>query len=233
MVRLYIREDEGVPTLDLLSVSPDATVQDLIDALQEATDDPTVYKPQLKPRYGICAGCVDNCCRQYEIYPDLISANKIAQAKNLSLKDYAKRHLDRDKDLYFLKFTGKPCPHLKDNLCTIYPFRPIICRLFLCTPMTDDLENLRASVSYMGESALIVELLKTGLLAPTYTYKHRLKNLKKDLSTKYIKPDVYTLRAQQLYLMYKKNPFLKEKSYENIYLKDCCPTAFWEDLLDR
>jgi Fe-S-cluster containining protein len=28
------------------------------------------------------------------------------------------------------RFTGKPCPFLKDNLCTVYEVRPMVCRLF-------------------------------------------------------------------------------------------------------
>ena len=28
------------------------------------------------------------------------------------------------------RFTGKPCPFLDDNLCTVYEVRPMVCRLF-------------------------------------------------------------------------------------------------------
>lgn len=230
MAELIIRNKEWAPTLDLKSLSAKARVNDLLQAFQQATDDKLIYKPQLKTRYGVCAGCRDNCCRQFEINPDFLSATKIAKSKGMGLKEYSLKFLDFNEDLYFPKFIGKPCPYLKSNLCTIYPIRPLICRLYLCTPMSDSLENLRAAVCYMGEGALIVELLKEGLLPPSFTYEYRIQTIESDWQAGNITKRVYDLRMEQHYLMYHQNPYLKGSDYDSVLLKDCCPEGFWQTL---
>lgn len=225
-----MRFDLGEPQLELVKVHAKAKVSDLLTAIQEATDDADVYKPQLKGLYGICAGCKTNCCRQHDITPDYLAVKRIAQIQNLTFKEFAERWLDVSADSAFPQFRKRPCPFLQNNLCSVYEQRALICRLYLCTPMGDSLEKLRAAVSYMGEGALRIKLLEEGIGPKSWSYRAQADELKERLRNESLSREQYEDRMEQLHLMTEHNPFLTAESYEEVYLADCCTDDLWQKL---
>lgn len=104
---------------------------------------------------NLCNGC-DLCCRKYKIYLFPNEAKAIARKLKINYKDFVDEYLDYyfelfpyqsnvqtdyfdsvfDKKRYYLfsclalkqKYSG--CVFLKNQECTIYKSRPLICRLF-------------------------------------------------------------------------------------------------------
>jgi uncharacterized protein len=75
-----------------------------------------------------CTKC-GNCCR--DAYPVLRVGDVATLAEGLSMRssEVKKMYLCKDED-GDLVFNKKPCPFLKDNLCTVYSNRPSDCRSF-------------------------------------------------------------------------------------------------------
>jgi len=76
-----------------------------------------------------CKNC-GNCCR--EIYPsfDLQDLQKIAQAMQLSQDQFKDKYLKTDKEPGRFVTKVKPCPFLKNNICTQYENRPKSCQSY-------------------------------------------------------------------------------------------------------
>ena len=230
MLTLEMRFDLGEPQLELVELHTKATVSDLLHAIQEATDDSNIYKPQLKGQYGICAGCKTNCCRQHDITPDYLAVKRIAELKGLSLREFSERWLDVSSEGVFPQFKKRPCPFLEENLCSVYQQRALICRLYLCTPMGETLEKIRAAVSYMGEGALRIKLMEEGIGPKSWTYRSQADALRDQLRKDSLTREQYEDRMEQLHLMTEHNPFLTAESYEEVFLADCCTDFLWQKL---
>jgi len=230
MLTIDLRNDLGEPQLELIELHAKATVSDLLKAIQEATDNPDIYKPQLKGQYGICAGCRTNCCRQHDITPDYLSVKRIALMQGLSIKEFAEKWLNVSAEGVYPQFKKRPCPFLQNNLCTVYEQRALICRLYLCTPMGDSLEKIRGAVSYMGEGALRIKLLEEGIGPKSWTYRSQADALKERLRAGTLTREEYEEQMEQLHLMTEHNPFLTAESYEEISLADCCNDFLWQKL---
>lgn len=222
--------DLGEPQLEIVELHANAKVSDLLGAIQEATDDPNIFKPQLKGQYGICAGCKTNCCRQHDITPDYLAVRRIAESKGLSLSEFAKRYLDVSTEGVYPQFKKRPCPFLEQNLCSVYQQRALICRLYLCTPMGETLEKIRAAVSYMGEGALRIKLMEEGIGPKSWTYRAQADALKDLLRKDHLTREQYEDRMEQLHIMTERNPFLTAESYEEVFLADCCTDFLWQKL---
>lgn len=227
LLRLEVRYETGEPELEVVELSERASVTDLLKAIQTATDDQDIYKPRLKGQYGVCAGCKDNCCRQHDITPDYLAVQEIATHLSLSFSEFAVQWLDLSAENPFPRWKKHPCPFLKNDLCSIYEQRALICRLYLCTPMGEDLEQIRAAVSYMGEGALRLRLVEEGLAPKAWTYRALADALRERLREGTFTREQYETHLEQLYLMTERNPFLTATSYEQIALRDCCPDTLW------
>ena len=103
-VLLVPYEIEGEMGLDVVISNQDASVADLIAALQMPADDPTILKPYHKQRYSVCRGCVTNCCKYNSIVVDLVAAERLAKQLGLSLSRFARAYLACHADLPFPEF---------------------------------------------------------------------------------------------------------------------------------
>lgn len=231
-VELLSCEIDGESGLDVRIASSNATVADLLANLQQATDDAGVLKPFHRQRYARCAGCTTNCCKYNYITPDLVSANALAARFGMALAGFAERYLNLGSDLPYPEFKKRPCPFLADNHCTVYQERALICRLYLCTPMTDRLERLRAAVSFAGEAALKRRLVDLGLGPTGWRSAAERKALRLRRDQGQISPEAYAQASEQLELQHERNPFLQERSYAEVLLVECCTDSLWQTLTD-
>lgn len=229
-IRLVPTEIDGEMGLDVEILSRDATVADLLTALEAPADDPAVFKPYHKERYARCEGCTYNCCKSNDITVDLVSAERFAQSLNLSLKQFAKGHLKLNPDLPFPEFKRRPCPFLQANRCTVYGERALICRLYLCTPMTERLEKLRCAVLLAGEAALRQRLVELKLAPANWHPQHLREALKQRHRSGEISREHWQEESEHLGVILSANPFTRGQSYEQVKLRDCCTDSLWEQL---
>jgi Fe-S-cluster containining protein len=219
---------DGENGLNVARVSPDATVSDLLKAMQTPADDPLVYKPLHRSRYGVCAGCVYNCCKSNDIPLDLISARAIAFSLGLSLASFAQRFLKLDHTSLFPEFRKRPCPFLNNNLCTIYEQRALICRLYICTPMSETLEKLRSAALLMGEAALRQTLVEQDLGPAAWTEDFLARDLYRQHKQGLISSDRLEEELEMLDMWIHRNPFLEGHGYDTVRLRDCCTETMWK-----
>ncbi|MCE5196268.1 MAG: YkgJ family cysteine cluster protein [Negativicutes bacterium] len=227
MLTLEMSYESGEAQLVLRALSQTATVADLLRAMQLATDDADLLKPRLQTRYGVCAGCRANCCHHYDVTPDYLSVRRLADRQQLDVTAFARKWLDLSENLAFPQWKKHPCPFLKDELCTIYQERALICRLYLCTPMGDSLEKLRCAVSLMGEGALRLMLVRAEIAPKAWGYRALADDLKLRLRQGNLTRAHYEDEMEQLHLMTERNPFLWAADYSEIRLADCCTDDFW------
>ncbi len=230
MLALETSYESGEAQLVLCALNQTATVADLLEAMQLATDDANLLKPRLQTRYGVCAGCRANCCHHYDVTPDYLSVRRLADQQQLDLTAFAQKWLDLSENLPFPQWKKHPCPFLKDELCTIYQERALICRLYLCTPMGDSLEKLRCAVSLMGEGALRLMLVRAEIAPKGWCYRALADDLKLRLRQGNLTRVHYEDEMEQLHIMTERNPFLLAADYSEIRLADCCTDDFWATL---
>lgn len=223
-------EIEGEIGLDVVITGRTATVADLLGALQAAADDPSVLKPFHRERYACCAGCINNCCKYNSITPDLIAATAMAAKLRLDLPRFAELYLNLSRDLPYPEFRRHPCPFLIQNRCSVYAERALICRLYLCTPMTERLEQLRAAISFAGEAALKQRLVELGLAPANWSAAAERQALRLRRHRREISPEDYSRSSEQLQILRHDNPFSGGKDYETVRLVECCTDQLWYSL---
>lgn len=227
-VHLVPYEIEGETGLEVVVRNQQASVADLIAAMQLPADDPTIVKPYHKRRYSVCRGCINNCCKYNSIVVDLVAAEQLAARLDMSLSRFAKTYLSVDPDLPFPEFKRQPCPFLVQNCCTVYSARALICRLYLCTPMSDRLEKLRCAVLFAGEAALRQRLIDLGIGPSSWQEKNLLAALDLRRRSGSITPENWEREHEQLNLLLNRNPFLAGRDYTTALLKDCCVPELWQ-----
>ena len=232
-LEIFTTEIDGEQGLDVRIWSHKATVHDLLLALQAPADDPTVFKPYHKARYARCEGCTYNCCKPNDITVDLIAAEALAHVLGLSLRRFAEAYLKLNSDIPYPEFKRRPCPFLQENRCTVYQERALICRLYLCTPMTDRLEKLRAAVLLAGEAALRRRLVDLGLGPKTWQEQVVRATLRERYTKGEISPADWDEHSNQLELLMSNNPFNRRKGYEDILLQECCTEKLWATLIEE
>jgi Fe-S-cluster containining protein len=77
--------------------------------------------------YIDCRTC-GNCCKTQQPVFSRTEAQRIATYLGLTLKDLVAQYLTSDADVGKYITRQLPCPFLENNLCTIYPVRPAVCR---------------------------------------------------------------------------------------------------------
>jgi hypothetical protein len=73
-----------------------------------------------------CAEC-GNCCRELHPVLDEEDLERLSKGVGLSVAQVKKQYLVDDKEAGRFVFREKPCPFLKDNLCTLSENRPKDC----------------------------------------------------------------------------------------------------------
>jgi Fe-S-cluster containining protein len=73
-----------------------------------------------------CTICA-NCCRETRPGLDDDDIERLSADLGLSVAQFKKQYLHKDRESNRLVFREKPCPLLKDNLCLHYEHRPKDC----------------------------------------------------------------------------------------------------------
>lgn len=164
---VFTKEQNGQTGLDLCVLDDDATVSDLVDALAPMSEEPSVYKSYHPQHHGSCCGCKDNCCTNSLIPPDLASLSSLSEMKGVSLAEIVEQVCDPEAlDRGYLLLRSFPCLFLEDDRCTIYPYRPLICRLFICTPLSEPFQELIFRILGRGISDLQSSLPEAAMDRP-------------------------------------------------------------------
>lgn len=163
-VEIYLDTEAGREGLGL-RINGEATVQDLLDAWQPLCDDHTIFKSYAAGNYASCKGCLQNCCATAYVIPDLVSFRKMAALKGLDYAEFIARYFQPEKkSAGLLRMLPDPCVFLNDSICTIYPVRSLICRLYICTPLLGDTEQLIYEIAWTGAAATQIFARENGLL---------------------------------------------------------------------
>lgn len=75
-----------------------------------------------------CKQCA-NCCKSLVVAPNYPDTAKLATAVSLETNEFKKKYMKRDHE-GDMCFKQKPCPFLKNNLCSVYESRPTTCRTY-------------------------------------------------------------------------------------------------------
>lgn len=76
-----------------------------------------------------CTKCA-NCCKTMTVVLDDDDLSLIAKGLGISLEEVRANYTSRDEESNECIIDKKPCPFLKDNKCSIYQYRPKVCRSF-------------------------------------------------------------------------------------------------------
>lgn len=163
-VEVYNATEKGKLGLGIRINGP-ASVQDLLDAWQPLCDDQTIFKQYATGNYALCKGCQLNCCSTAYVIPDLISFKNMASLLSLDWPDFVGHYFQKEKrEVGLLRLQPNPCVFLRNNICSIYPVRSLICRLYVCTPLLGDTEELIYKIAWTGAAATQVFAEQQGLI---------------------------------------------------------------------
>lgn len=164
-VEVYYRESGSEPGVSLRIRDKGATVGDLLEAWQPLCDDDTLFKAFAAGNYSMCKGCTTNCCNTAYVIPDIISFKKMAHDLQLSHDQFLLNYFQDEKLAVGLpRMKPDPCIFLRDNICTIYPLRSLICRFYVCARLTGVVEQFIYSLTWTGITAAILFMEENGLL---------------------------------------------------------------------
>jgi Fe-S-cluster containining protein len=75
-----------------------------------------------------CTKCA-NCCKEKAIVINEEDIRRFREKLGMSRRKFEEKYLVKNQDDKYI-FNKSPCPFLKDDLCTIYDFRPEYCQSF-------------------------------------------------------------------------------------------------------
>lgn len=166
-VEVYYRDLEPEPGVCLRINDESATLGDLLEAWQPLCDDSSLYKSFADGNHAPCKGCTVNCCQTAYVIPDLISFKRMADELQLSHREFLAHYFQAEKLAVGLpRIEPNPCVFLQNNICQIYPWRSLICRFYICTPLNGATEQLVYSLTWTGITATKMQLEAEGLLQP-------------------------------------------------------------------
>jgi len=212
---------KGKTALDILIADQNASVLDYLFAV----DDFIVNAPVERARNqwsSSCYGCF--ACCQERVPLTSIDYEQIFRYHTIRAEKHTwRRCLDiislitvvgRQVDITLRLDRSGMCIFLDRNrgLCTIYPIRPLVCRMYVCTPLSKNAADLRELVVNMGEDELVRLWLWDALHAKTMPVFHE--------------GDQADIHIED----WKENPFSGKKDYRDILLKDLCPPGLWKRL---
>lgn len=228
-IKFEIQDIKGKKGLRLIVLDPTASVQDLLDAIQPFSDEVSIHKDYLEDGHGTCRGCQVNCCRESFVIPDIISFHGLLDYLQLTAVDFLDGYFDAHKVKNGLpRLISGPCIFLKEDICSVYPYRTLICQLYICTPMTGDTEELVYSVVGAG----IGELIRNGreqAFLPAWPDEN---NCGWQLSSALTGYDRIFVKLLEQWVDHPANPFRDAKSYAEVKLKAVCPPDTWLRLLN-
>lgn len=196
---------------DLEILDPEATVADLLDALDCFAQE----------HLADCKGC-DGCCRERA---PLIAADIPRLAQLLPASDYPAHDVCRNFATIYVKkgvtdialkrhASDQSCIHLdsQNRCCRIWPQRAFVCRSHFCLPRSDKIERLRQDIVNAG----INELTRLLLVEEA----HGAPPLTRRPLAQLVTPAEYWDNPQQ-----------GANEYEQIKLRDTIAPELWEELI--
>lgn len=222
-VQVKLTEIKGQLGYNLQIINLEATVQDYIDALEEAF----LSQPLHRTRNQVtnCEGC-QHCCNErisltsvdVLIIMDFLKTQGII-ATDCLLTDFISKYcyilIDGPSVDIFLQRRSEYCIFLSpENKCLYYQARSLVCHTYLCAPTAKIARQLREVVVNTGEDELVRLWLK----------ELEDHNLPLNVNESYdADPDIND---------YPPNPFTGKQSYSEIKLKDICPEKIWLQLIN-
>ena len=76
-----------------------------------------------------CRTCA-NCCREVQPVLDQKDIERFSKCLGISIAQFKDQYLVKDEEPGKFVFNKKPCPFLKDNLCSHYACRPKDCKSY-------------------------------------------------------------------------------------------------------
>ncbi|MDX9872576.1 MAG: YkgJ family cysteine cluster protein [Clostridia bacterium] len=150
----------GHTGIDIQIVSPDAVVSDYLEAL-----DGYILQggfTRLRAETSQCEGCVTCCGERMPLTSiDAFMLQK-ALAPDLSLGQFLNRYAyvavsGRMVDILLSRAADEQCLFLdrKDLRCAGYRDRPLVCRTYICAPLSPRAQKLRQEITNTGEDELV------------------------------------------------------------------------------
>ncbi|QGU00872.1 hypothetical protein SYNTR_2278 [Candidatus Syntrophocurvum alkaliphilum] len=164
-VKVYTEIENDKLGIGIKVIDKKATVADLLESWQPLCDDNSMYKKYAANNYAMCKGCTINCCSSAYVIPDIISFKKMASLFDNDYNRFIKDYFQTDKVKNgLLRMQPEPCIFLKDNICSIYLIRSLICRFYICSDLLGETEQLIYSITVAGISATHLFAEQNGLL---------------------------------------------------------------------
>ena len=145
---------DGEGKINYDKINKDTTVQDVLNAIDIFLENNTLP----------CDTCEESCCKKsWSVEMDNVCVNKLSDWNDELALDFVqnklikKKNYCRDFDQFVLdKKTN--CNFITDsNMCTIYENRPVICRLYICSPKSYRYNVLRELIGSTYLKALVLE----------------------------------------------------------------------------
>ncbi|RII33141.1 YkgJ family cysteine cluster protein [Clostridium chromiireducens] len=111
-----------------------------------------------------CSGCEESCCKKsWSVEMDNICVNKLSNWNDEEALNFVQEKLIKKTNYYrefdqYVLNKKKDCNFITEtNLCTIYADRPIICRLYICSPRSYRYNVIRELIGSTYLQALVYE----------------------------------------------------------------------------
>lgn len=166
-IEVYQGQENDILGIGINILDETANLADLLTVWQPLCDDMDIFRPYGNGINTPCKGCKINCCNTAYVIPDIIALKKIAKHLNLSYEEFILNYFQVDKlEHGLLRLKPEPCIFLKDNICTIYEVRTLICRFYLCSRLLPSTEQLIYSLTWTGIAATELFAMEKGLIKP-------------------------------------------------------------------
>ncbi|NLO21476.1 MAG: YkgJ family cysteine cluster protein [Syntrophomonadaceae bacterium] len=153
---------EGRPSYDIKIRNDHATIQNLLDHLNQFIEEGLIQR-LWSPGRSNCYGC-DLCCHEW-VPLTSIDVKQLMDIKGIGLIE-AYKYLwveaqEQVLDITLRRKGDGSCIFLQSNgTCAIYNKRPFVCQTYICCPTTARAEELRSQVVNKGMDDLIRISLK-------------------------------------------------------------------------
>ncbi|WP_066635028.1 YkgJ family cysteine cluster protein [Desulfolucanica intricata] len=220
-VKVMTKKFNGQTGYDLEITDERATVQDYLNALNEAIIRASLFRSRTKVRK--CEGC-DLCCAERVplTWIDICRLREIMKHRSATIQKVLDKYgyivVDGPVvDIMLRRSQDNRCSLLdrSKGLCTIYHIRPLVCQTFICCPLSRRAERLREAVVNKGED----ELVRMWLLEARAEHK---------------KPLIHEgYRPRPELRDWPPTPFAGCTNYNEVYLKSLCSKSLWTELYNN